>query len=404
MSDSKKTSAAATPASEVKDVEDIRIMKIFDGAFGRLEKQGVDLALAELDDRARVSLGEQAGKMSVLNSIDDSASIHLWLEQVHPRLFNHIVIEPRAAESLLDQQKRKEKADEEEAKRKAGEPWYQQHVVPWLRGCKAKLGELFSLGIQAHHRKDKCFRYRGARITHAIRKAWTRMLNLAKNGPFVAAPVFKEDQRLEESRERLRILDFDISPAMQDVAILYRNDSVYIYSVKLSSTALEYDTSGVEWTRILHDSSQTQACKVRFIRYAEHELAVCGKRGITMWRGKKRTREGTNKFFIDWKVVRTIAGEYTTMDSTSDGRLLALGSCYSATIDIYDLEEDRVTSVPKLDSVVREVAWSPQDHYLLATGPAAEFRVFESGKGYTNERWSNFAHPINVRPTANLSL
>ena len=60
------------------------------------------------------------------------------------------------------------------------------------------------------------------------------MLNIVKNGIFASAPIFEEDKRLEEQRDKFQIVDFDLSPSKDELAILFKNSVIYLYSFKES--------------------------------------------------------------------------------------------------------------------------------------------------------------------------
>lgn len=140
----------------------------------------------------------------------------------------------------------------------------------------------------------------------------------------------------------------------------------------------------------MHGTLQEFAHKISFHPLAAYELAICGEEGITIWKG-----ENLGKEKLIWRIKKEIKGSFTSMEWSFDGKFLALGSCYSSAIELYDTQNEKIYSIAKVRCTIREIKWTPQGHYLLASSPENEFRLFET-LHFTNDNWNNLTGPINV--------
>jgi hypothetical protein len=216
------------------------------------------------------------------------------------------------------------------------------------------------------------------------------MLNLARNGSLSTAPLFEQHHKLKQQRKSCPIVDFDISPCKAYLAVLYKDDTVYLYGH--AEEGKDTERTLIAWCDVLHSSLHDAAQRVAFLPMATGRLAVCGEEGLTIWCGKKDPARGNAR---KWSVLREISGNFTTMHWSHDGKLLALGSCYSATIVIYDYQNEKLYPLTQVHATIKELMWSPMTHYLLAASTAPEFRLF-AHPHYINERWTDFGGCVSV--------
>lgn len=141
----------------------------------------------------------------------------------------------------------------------------------------------------------------------------------------------------------------------------------------------------------LRNESHKNAHKVAYMPLTRGKIAVCADAGLTIW-GLKDVGEAEEQ---KWYVEKVVKGSFSTMSFSRDGRLIALGSFYSAAISVYDTRIGRLYTLPGIHSTVRELMWTPRSRFLLAACTQSEFRVFEADK-FGNERWSGLENPVGV--------
>ncbi len=88
----------------------------------------------------------------------------------------------------------------------------------------------------------------------------------------------------------------------------------------------------VGWTVALRNESHKNAHKVAYMPLTRGKIAVCADAGLTIW-GLKDVGEAEEQ---KWYVEKVVKGSFSTMSFSRDGRLIALGSFYSAAISVYD--------------------------------------------------------------------
>ena len=103
---------------------------------------------------------------------------------------------------------------------------------------------------------------------------------------------------------------------------------------------------------------------------------------------------------IGWKIEKEIGGSFTTLQYSHNGRYIALASCYSSKIYFYSLIKEKLYPILNLNNVVREIQWTIEDHYLIASFPDNELRIIETER-FTNDKWTNFRQSISTFFTTN---
>lgn len=204
-------------------------------------------------------------------------------------------------------------------------------------------------------------------------------VNAFSNGMMSITPIKKAHANLHQTEE---IIDYDISPESESMAVLLKNSVVCIYDFVHSSN---FTFLLLDWSKSLFNKSQHDAHRVLYFPYASQKLAVCSSSGTIFWAFAGHS----------WGVERIIDGNYSCMSFSPDGRLLALGSIYSAHISLYDLRTNELYTLPGIHSTVKDLVWSPTGRSLVAVSTEAEFRIYETER-YTNERWSTLGAPANV--------
>lgn len=139
----------------------------------------------------------------------------------------------------------------------------------------------------------------------------------------------------------------------------------------------------------MYSELQKNAIKITFCPINQNLIAICGQDGAIIYSTKMSKK---NK--IKYKPETEIHESFTTLNFSHDGKFIAFGSCYSAYISIYNVITTKMHKVAKINSPIREILWSPQDHYLLVNTPSSQIRIFEIQK-FENDQWNKFSNPIS---------
>ncbi len=233
-------------AAEISKPEtEMEIFRVFEGAFGKPgTEEGAKVALASFNaNPAALSLGEKSGQIYTATSVESAAEIRKWVELANPKLFSMVVCDEKRFTKMKEHFEKK-------AAKNAGKDTknYADWVKRVAKKCKDELAKLFSIGTQIR-RKEKCCRlvfflfmfefFVNHKMEKFLRKQWVKMLSALKNGIFAdAEAMFAENKRLEKSRQKLHIVDFDISSSKETFAVLYQTGAAYLYSFKTSSILL----------------------------------------------------------------------------------------------------------------------------------------------------------------------
>jgi len=59
-------------------------------------------------------------------------------------------------------------------------------------------------------------------------------MHFFNNNMLDASGLFEEDKRIEDYCTNIDIIDFDIAPSKEELAIIYKTDIGYLYNLKTS--------------------------------------------------------------------------------------------------------------------------------------------------------------------------
>ena len=87
--------------------EDVQLIEVFRGAFGKSGMAGTYEALLQLNDKEPISLGEIGGKIISVESLEDSKGIQDWFNISEARLFNYVTCDEKQFDVLSIEAKEK---------------------------------------------------------------------------------------------------------------------------------------------------------------------------------------------------------------------------------------------------------------------------------------------------------
>jgi hypothetical protein len=232
-------------------------------------------------------------------------------------------------------------------------------------------------------------------------KYWAQILNLFKNGLFYTSTITNTQDSLQTHFSHLAIITFQISPDQNTLLVLSNQFSLFFYSF----TQRKWNPN------VLFHPLHINAVKVLFKPCASNYLAICGEKGLLIWKAKINSLsrmermdfcKEESKEPLDneetvcwniWKIKKNCA--YSDMSWSNNGEYLALSSIYHHAIFIYDFFNDAFINVYKYASTVRAVNWSPLDNFLISQANEGFFRIYET-KNFSNDEYSNLTGLIQT--------
>ncbi len=70
--------------------EDMHLVRVFEGAFGKSGMWGTQEAVRRLNDPEAISLGECGGKIVVIDSLEDTKAIQGWIDLCSPKFIKYV--------------------------------------------------------------------------------------------------------------------------------------------------------------------------------------------------------------------------------------------------------------------------------------------------------------------------
>eukprot|EP01022_Parablepharisma_sp_SALTPOND_P011533 TRINITY_DN1482_c0_g1_i1.p9 TRINITY_DN1482_c0_g1~~TRINITY_DN1482_c0_g1_i1.p9 ORF type:complete len:190 (-),score=15.64 TRINITY_DN1482_c0_g1_i1:1104-1673(-) len=135
--------------TETTAAEDIKLVKVFEGAFGKSGTEGLTEALARLEDSSAISLGEKAGQIFTAPSIENTGEIRKWVDMAKPKLFAHVTCDPKRFNKMLN------KALKEKYEKERQES-YKKRIKSIIKGWKDEMQRLFNIGSQIRRKGKTC--------------------------------------------------------------------------------------------------------------------------------------------------------------------------------------------------------------------------------------------------------
>jgi len=189
-----------------------------------------------------------------------------------------------------------------------------------------------------------------------------------------------------------KIIDFDLSPGRDNLAVLFENSCVFIYNFNEECIFFHMRLTILGWIKALYYRNQESAHKILYSPNSAGKIIVCSNCGIVIWNSKGSGNPDISE--RNWFLENTFLGTYTSMDISTDGKFLALGSIYSSKIEIYDMCTQKTHKLSGMHSTTQNLKFSPDNHYLIVTNTENKFRIYETNK-FTCESFINLDSPIS---------